>query len=63
MIAGKCQQNTNRKPWSLYRQVTGDVTSGIKRPLAVGNRYSAIIDIQKNGCNFQTMHARQVVLY
>jgi hypothetical protein len=38
----------------------GDVTSGVKSPLAAEieippNRQS------KTGCNFQTMHARQVV--
>jgi hypothetical protein len=32
-IDGNCQQNTNRKPWSLYRLATS--TSGLKRPLAV----------------------------
>jgi hypothetical protein len=42
-IDGKCQQNSNRKPWSLYRLVT---TFPVSNAPSGRNLHSAIIDIQ-----------------
>jgi hypothetical protein len=40
---------------------TGDLTSGLGRPLAVEIDIPSYSTIKKNGCNFQTVPARQVV--
>ena len=38
----------------------GDVISGVKHHLAVEIEIPPKSTIKKNGCNFQTVHARQV---